>query len=112
MQPRYITVTSSGSSPWQLTNWHGFPPMQLGFGIRVASLSSQYQIDVTLDDPTSTYPSSAGPTVFSASAIGGPVTSSQNQIAGISTCPIAAWRVTNNSTGGSVAVSVLQAGIG
>lgn len=86
--------------------------MQIGFGIRVSSLSSQYQIDVTLDDPTGTYPSSAGPTVFSASAIGGPVTSSQNQIASISTCPVAAWRLTNNSTGGTVTASILQSGIG
>jgi hypothetical protein len=85
--------------------------MQIGFGIRVASLSSQYQIDVTMDDPTNTYPSSAGPTIFSASAIGGPVTSSVNQIASISTCPIAAWRLTSNSTAGTVTVTALQSGI-
>src|SRR4051794_8618343 len=112
MQPRYVTLSSSGVSPWQLTNWHGFAPMQLGFGIRVASLSSQYAIDVTLDDPGTTFASSAGPTTFSASAIGGPATSSQNQIASISTAPIAAWRLTNNSTGGSVTVTFMQVGIG
>ncbi|WP_316159805.1 hypothetical protein [Bradyrhizobium sp. SZCCHNRI20481] len=112
MQPRYVTVSSSGSSPWQSTNWQGQPPIQIGFGIRVTSLSSTYQIDVTIDDPTNTFPSSAGPTVFSASAIGGPVTSSQNQIGAISTCPIAAWRLTNNSTGGAVTVTALQIGIG
>lgn len=86
--------------------------MQIGFGIRVSSLSSQYQIDVTMDDPTNVFPSSAGPTVFSASAIGGPLASSANQIASISTCPIAAWRLTNNSTGGTVTATVFQAGIG
>lgn len=112
MQPRYVTLSSSGVSPWQLTNWQGDPPMMLGFGIAVASLSSQYSLQVTMDDPTNVYPSSAGPTVFSASAIGGPVTSSQNQIASISTCPVAAWRVTNSSTGGTVTVTVLQVGIG
>lgn len=112
MQPRYVSVSSSGSSPWQLTNWHSKPPMMLGFGIRVASLSSQYQIDVTMDDPTNVFPSSAGPTVFSASAIGGPLTSSANQIASISTCPIAAWRLTNSSTGGIVTVTALQVGLG
>jgi len=74
--------------------------------------SAQYHIDVTMDDPTKTYPSSAGPTVSSASAIGGPITSSVNQIAAISTCPIAAWRITNNSTAGSVTVTALQVGIG
>jgi hypothetical protein len=110
MQPRYITLSSSGSSQWQLTNWQGMPPMMIGFGIRVSALSSTYQLDVTLDDPTGVFPSSAGPTIFSASAIGGPVTSSQNQIASVSTCPIAAWRLTNNSTSGSVTVTALQAG--
>jgi len=85
--------------------------MQIGFGIRVSALST-YQIEVTLDDPTGIYPSSAGPTIFSASAIGGPVTSSQNQIGAISNCPIAAWLLTNNSTGGAVTVAAVQAGIG
>lgn len=111
MQPRYLTISSSGVSPWQLTNWQGNPPMHIGFGILVSALSSQYALQVTMDDPTNVYPSSAGPTVFSASAIGGPVTSSQNQIGSITT-PIAARRITNNSTGGTVTVTALQAGIG
>lgn len=111
MQPRYVTLTSSGISPWQLTNWQGNPPMQIGFAITVASLSSQYLVEVTLADPTLVYPSTVT-TVFSASAIGGPVTSSLGQIASISTCPVAAWRLNVSSTGGSVHVAALQAGIG
>jgi hypothetical protein len=86
--------------------------MQIGFGIRVSALSSTYQIDVTVDDPTGVYPSSAGPTIFASSAVGGPVIASSNQIGSISTCPIAAWRVTNNSTGGNVTATALQAGVG
>lgn len=111
MQPRYVTVSSSGSSPWQPTNWDGRSPMHIGFGILTSALSSRYEIDVTMDDPTATFPSSAGPTVFSASAIGGPIISSANQIGNVTT-PIAAWRLTNTSTGGIVTVSWLELGIG
>ncbi|WP_315737960.1 hypothetical protein [Bradyrhizobium sp. SZCCHNR1093] len=112
MQPIYVTVSSSGISNWKLTNWQGQPPMHIGFGIAVSGLSSQYSLQVTMDDPTNVYPSSGGPTVFPASAIGGPVTSSQNQIAAVSSCPIAAWRLVNSSTGGSVTVTALQVGMG
>lgn len=111
MQPVYVTLSSSGSSPWKLTNWQGYPPMQIGFAVTVASLSSTWQIDVTLADPSSTF-SSTAVTVFGASQVGGPAASSIGAIGSISTCPIAAWRLTNNSTGGSVHVAALQAGIG
>lgn len=110
MQPRYVTVSSSGSSPWQLVNWHA-TPINVGFSVRVATLSSQWQLDVTMDDPTGVYPSSAGPTIFQSSQVGGPAGSSTNAIGAIMQ-PIAAWRLTNNSTGGSVTVTALQAGIG
>jgi hypothetical protein len=112
MQPIYVTVTSSGSSPWKLVNWHT-TPINIGFASKVASLSSQYQIDITMDDPTNTYPSSAGPTVFlSSQAAGGGIALSSLGGIGVITQPIAAWRVTNNSTGGTVTVTALQAGIG
>lgn len=112
MQPVYVTVSSSGSSPWRLVNWH-VTPINLGFATRVSGLSSQYQIDITLDDPSGVYPSSAGPTVFlSSQAAGGGIALSSIGGIGVITQPIAAWRVTNNSTGGSVTVTALQAGIG
>lgn len=111
MQPRYVTVTSSGSSPWQLVNWH-VTPINISFATRVAALSSQYQIDITLDDPTGVYPSSAGPTVFlSSQAAGGGIARSSIGGLGVITQPIAAWRITNNSTSGSVTVTELQSGI-
>jgi hypothetical protein len=109
MQPRYVTQSSSGSSPWQIVGWYS-TPINIGFAVRVASLSSTWQIDVTMDDPSNTFPSSAGPTVFQSSQVGGPAGSSVNAIGAI-TQPIAAWRVTNNSTGGSVTATCLQAGI-
>jgi len=111
MQPIYLTLSSSGSSPWKLTNWHSSPPMQIGFAVTVASLSSTWQIDVRFDDPTSVFPSTVS-TVFQASQVGGPAASSINGLGSISTCPIAAWRLTNNSTGGEVHVAALQVGIG
>ena len=52
-----------------------------------------------MDDLTNTYPSSAGPTIFSSLVSG-----STNAIASI-TFPIAAWRVTNTSTAGTVSVT-------
>jgi hypothetical protein len=111
MQPIYITLSSSGSTPWKLTNWHSGPSMQIGFAITVAGLSSTWQLDVMLADPTSVFPSTVS-TVFQASQVGGPAASSINAIGAISTVPIAAWRLTNNSTGGSVHVAALQVGIG
>jgi len=111
MQPIYVTLSSSGSSPWKLTNWHGYPPMSIGFAVTVASLSSRWQIDIMLADPTSVYPSTVS-TVFQASQVGGPAGSSINGIGAISTVPIAAWRLTNNSTSGSVHVAALESGIG
>lgn len=115
MQPIYVTVTSSGSSPWKLTNWHATNPMQIGFGVRTSGLTSNWQIDVTMDDPTGTYPSSAGPTIFQSSQTSsGPGIingGSSNAIGSILT-PVAAWRITNTSTAGTVTVTALQVGIG
>lgn len=111
MQPRYVTLSSSGSSPWQLVGWYA-TPIEIGFATRVSALSSQYQIDVTLDDPTNTYPSSAGPTVFlSSQAEGGGIALSTGNAIGVITQPIAAWRLTNNSSAGTVTVTVIQAGL-
>ena len=115
MQPVSVTQSSSGSSPWKLTNWHGTTPMQVGFSVAVSGFSSTangtYQIDVALFDPSSTFTSSVQ-TVWQASQVGGPATSSLAQIGSISTCPIAAWRLTLNSSTGSATATALQVGIG
>ncbi|WP_315720154.1 MULTISPECIES: hypothetical protein [unclassified Bradyrhizobium] len=110
MMPTYVTAASGTISPWRLVNWHT-TPINIGFGILTSGLSSQYTLQITFDDPTGVYPSSAGPTVFSASAVSAIVTSSANQ-AGSITQPIAAWRISNTSTTGSITVTALQAGIG
>jgi hypothetical protein len=94
-------------SPWQLANWH-CTPINIGFAVKTSALSSSWQIDVTLDDPTGTYPSSAGPTIFQSPQVGTINGGSSNTVGAILQ-PIAAWRVTNNSTGGTVTVTALQA---
>lgn len=112
MQPIYVTQTSSGSSPWKLTNWHSDGLMNIGFGVRTSGLTSNWQIDVTMDDPTNTYPSSAGPTIFQSSQTTNGIAGGSSNAIGAITTPIAAWRVTNTSTAGTVTVTALQAGIG
>lgn len=110
MQPRYVTVTSSGSSPWQTVNWH-VTPVNIGFAVRTSALSSNWQLDVTMDDPGTVYASSAGPTIFQSSQVGTLNGGSSNAIGAV-TQPIAAWRLTLSSTGGTATVTALQAGIG
>lgn len=110
MQPVTVTLASSGSSAWKSVNWHA-NPINLGIAVAVSALSSTWQIDVCMTDPINVYPTSAAATVFQASQVGGPAASSVNAIGAISQ-PVAAWRLTNNSTGGSVTATVLQAGIG
>lgn len=109
--PTYVTLTSSGSSPWISVNYHTISDINIGIAIRTNALSSNWQIDVTMDDPFGTYPSSAGPTVFQSSQVGGISGGSSNSIGAISN-PIAAFRLTTSSTGGAVTMTALQAGIG
>lgn len=111
MQPRYLTLTSSGSTPWQTMSWNSDTPSMIGFAVTVASFTATWQIDVTLADQGGIFPSTVS-TVFQASQVGGPAASSINGIGAISTVPIAAWRLTNNSTGGSVHVAAILQGIG
>jgi hypothetical protein len=111
VQPIYVTQSSSGSSPWKVVNWH-VTPINIGFGVRTSALSSTWQIDITMDDPSGTYPSSAGPTIFQSSQVTNGISGGSSNAVGSITTPIAAWRVTNNSTGGTVTVTALQAGIG
>jgi hypothetical protein len=107
MQPITVTLSSSGSSPWKLTNWWNDPPQQIGFQITGSGLNGTVQIDVTLQDPSSTYPSSTI-TVLQASQVGGPAASSVSYVGAISTCPIAAWRITQNASGFSQATALQQ----
>jgi hypothetical protein len=117
MQPIYITLTSSGSSPWKVPNWHA-TPQEISF--QVISAGSSYIISATLEDPTGTYPSpnSSAPTAFTM------FTGSSNAIFTLGSSvtfpigkPIAGYQVTLNALstlGGATKITVvaLQSGIG
>jgi hypothetical protein len=111
MQPIYLTLSSSGSSPWKQTNWHCDGPMNIGVSVACNSTST-WEIDYTVDDPTGTYPNptlgASNPTVFSS------FNGSSSAYAAFST-PVAAIRLTMNalsSLGGKVTATILQVGIG
>src|SRR5579862_3485462 len=111
MQPVYLSLSSSGSSPWKLTNWHCTGPMNIGVAVACNSTST-WQVDYAVDDVTGTYPNptlgASAPTVFSS------FNGSSSAYAAFTT-PVAAIRLTLNalsSVGGKVTATILQAGIG
>jgi len=129
LQPVYATLSSSGSTRWFQVDWWR-NPQPLGISVAIttnnSSASGTYQIDVTIDDPTGFYPNPAlnpgnaqfSPnglggktvTVFQSSAIGGPTANSSVNFIGTLTTPIAAWRLTQNSTSNVTVATVLQPG--
>ena len=114
MQPIYITQSSSGSSPWKLANWHVTGPQQFGFAV-LSTGGSNWQIDVTLEDPTAVFPNpnSTSPTAFA--LVTASSTTAANQVTGLTSFAIAAYRLTVNapsSAGAKVTLASVQAGIG
>jgi hypothetical protein len=112
MQPTYVTLSSSGSSPWKLANWHVTAPQQFGFAV-ISTGGSSGTIDVTLEDPINVYPSpnSSVPTAFAFASWG----ASATFLSGFSSFSIAAYRLTVNSlssVGAKVVLATIQSGIG
>lgn len=111
--PTYITVAttqSSLSSPWFSVNWQANP---INIGLAVISGSTNWRVDVTMDDPFGTFPSSAGPTVFSSTGTNGGGITPGSTAGGFGAIlqPIAALRLTVVSSG-TATLTVLQSGIG
>lgn len=116
MQPRYLTLTSTGSTPWQVTNWQA-APQQISFAV-ISSGGSSWFISATLEDPTGTYrsPVSSAPTAFTL------FTGSSNSLFALGSsavapigAPIAGYQFTLNtqsSAGAVVTLVMLQPGIG
>jgi hypothetical protein len=114
MQPIYVTMTSSGSSPFKLGNWNAMSVMQFGFQVNSTG-GSNFQIDATLEDPTLSYPNpnSSTPTTFTLATASS--TAATPFVVGISSIAIAAWRLTVNtpsSAGAKVTLIALQSGVG
>jgi hypothetical protein len=115
VQPRYITLTSTGASAWQVPNWHTSGGQQFGFQVTSTGGSSWF-VDVTIEDPTGTFPNpnSSAPTGFTV------MTGSSNQFFGIpssfgNSVAIAGFRFTLNtqsSAGAKVTLASIQSGIG
>jgi hypothetical protein len=116
LQPQYITLSSTGSSPWKTVNWHA-TPQEISFSV-ISTGGSSYFISATLEDPSGTYPSpvSSAPTAFTI------FTGSSNAIFSLGssatvplTEPIAAYQFTLNSqssAGAKVTLVSMQSGIG
>lgn len=112
MQPIYLTLSSSGSSPWKTTNWHSNGLQQFGFAI-LSTGGSSGTIDIAMEDPQGVYPSpnSSLPTAFVFATWG----ASATLLSGFSSFAIAAFRVTMNtqsSAGAKVILATVQSGIG
>src|SRR5690242_16398387 len=116
MQPIYVTLSSTGSSPWKPINWQA-TPAQVSFAV-ISTGGSSYFISATLEDPSGTYPSpvSSAPTPFTIFTGSSNATFSlQSTATGVIFDPIAAYQFTLNtqsSAGARVTLVVLQAGIG
>src|SRR5262245_36855438 len=108
-QPVYITLTSTGSSPWKTVDWYTLP-QQFGFAI-LSSGGSSGTIDITLESPsTQTYPNptSSTPTAFVLFQSTG-----SNSVTGLTSVAIAAYRLTLNSqssAGAPMTLVTIQSG--
>jgi hypothetical protein len=112
--PIYVTLTSSGSSPWKLANVHVTSVQQFGFQVNSTG-GSNFQIDATLEDPTGVFPNpnSSSPTTFTLATASS--TAATPFVVGISSIAIAAWRLTLNtpsSAGAKVTLAAIQTGVG
>jgi len=112
MQPRYLTLSSTITSPWNPINWNGYPPKQIGFQV-ISTGGSSWFISGTCEDPTGVYPNpnSSTPTAFTIA------TGSSNIYIslGTSAVPIAAYQFTLNtqsSAAARVTLVTLESGIG
>jgi hypothetical protein len=114
-QPIYVTLTSTGSSPWKLVN-REITPQQISFAT-LSTGGSSWAISVAYEDPSGTfqspnYQSSAGSTAVTAFTL---LAGSSNQFVtvGTSIAPIAGYQFTLNSqssAGARVTFVSLQAG--
>lgn len=123
-QPVYVTQSSSGSTPWKITNWHATLAQQISFTI-LSTGGSSGVINLAFEDPTGVYPSpnANGGVVLPSSVYQAGITSFQltafttgqtNQFLSVpsSFLPFVAWQAVVNTAGGKITFVMNQAGIG
>lgn len=119
MQPTYVTLSSTGATPWRLLNWHA-QPFQLAFQV-ISTGGSSWFISGTLEDPTGVFPNpnSSAPTAFTLATGSSDIyiTSGSTILGGtaVTLGPIAAYKFTLNtqsSAGAKVTLVTMQSGIG
>lgn len=120
--PILIGTSSVGGTQWHLANWQIAPMEHCGYlHFSTSANGMQARYDVTLDDPTRTYPNPylSVPIVFNSTSPVGTFTSTDAIgnicVDGSVMSPFAAWRltITSSSSGaGTVYGTVIQAGIG
>lgn len=96
-QPTYLTLSSSGSTPWQITSWRGLTPFNLSVGV---VSTGAWVIDCVLDDPSGNYTntaSSAAPAIYASSLFGNSSGATGNGVVTFTNI-MTAWRVTANSS--------------
>ena len=100
-------VNGSGSSLWNICNWH-VTPVNIQYSCVLVSNNATFSIQYTYDDPNNlpsgvTYPQPFNhPTINAATAT----------IDGSSNDPITAWRLLVSAGTGSIRATGIQAGIG
>ena len=102
-----VGVNGTGSSLWNITNWH-VTPTNIEYGCVLQSFNATFSIQYTYDDPNNlpagvTYPQPFNhPTIINATA----------SIDGPSNDPITAWRLYISGGTGTIRATGIQAGIG
>lgn len=105
-----VTVGTNGvgSSPWWVTNWFGYPPINISTAVEVVSGTISYTVQYSYDDVNNLPNGLSFPTPFN-----DPILVDQNgTLTGLSTNAVKAVRVLINSGTGVIRTRFVQAGVG
>lgn len=97
-----------GSTPWNVLNWRGYSPLNLGMAVELVSGAANFTIQHTYDDPNNLPTGVNYPLAFSSPIIAAAAAT----IDGAYTTPIVAVRLLINSGTGPLRVRFVQAGAG
>lgn len=103
--PQYYAQTGTGSTAWNVVNWH-VSPINIGFGVVVTGAVT-YSIQHTFDDPNNLPSGVSSPQAFNHPLMANQTTTMD----GSYTFPIVAYRLNVSAGTGTARFSTLQAGI-